>query len=536
MQAVLETSAKFSRVLQDSASRGPLGSAILLFSLRARPLASFGAVITILAIAFDPFIQQIVQYPSIPSVDAHKESSLVRSSNFVIEPRSTKWINAVSAGIWSGAERFAQQPPCPSGNCTWEEYPSTGWCSKCHDAISYAKILDCRLDAVILDIDRDGWLYDNDSCLVDFGHGNKFQVLGTRSEEETMESSVLSEFMTRINSSVIFKSAVWSLGLLGDNLTMPLENETYAGITNPIVALGNVNVQRCDETALDKGLCITFAEECALSLCTRQSEPSVVNGTTNNMITNEDFGCLSKVYGERTSEVPNDMKTHCWQAGKPCADLQYTNLTSVLAEDDSHPELDFCSNSIIVHTSPLPVDDGSLAAIMARPTVQGKLLSRLTGDQTAWWSSAHRDVNDAAPTTSSDTMEYINVTGLEPVLAGVAASLTQQALLANTSGKVIETVWTTETVVAVDWPWLIYSATLVLSAIALIALTAHHSHRCGLRIWKSSMLPLLYRTLDPDLLARQPVLHDVSTMTGVAGKAKVTLVETSREDGVVLTQ
>jgi hypothetical protein len=76
----------------------------------------------------------------------------------------------------------------------------------------------------------------------------------------------------------------------------------------------------------------------------------------------------------------------------------------------------------------------------------------------------------------------------------------------------------------------------VLSAIALLALSAHHSHRCGLRIWKSSMLPLLYRTLDPDLLARQPVLHDVSTMTGVAGKAKVTLVETSREDGVVLTQ
>jgi hypothetical protein len=249
------------RLLQDAASRGPLGSAILLFTLRARPLASLGAAITILALAFDPFIQQIVQYPSIPSVDPVRKSSLVRSSSFAIDATSIDWQNAIGAGIWSGAERFAQQPSCPSGNCTWEEYPSTGWCSKCHDAISYAKILDCRLDAVILDIDRDGWLYDNDSCLVDFGHGNKFQVLGTRSEEETMGSSMLSEFMTRINSSVIFKSAVWPLGLLGDNLTMPLENETYAGITNSIVALGNVNVQRCDETALDKGLCITFAEE-----------------------------------------------------------------------------------------------------------------------------------------------------------------------------------------------------------------------------------------------------------------------------------
>jgi hypothetical protein len=63
-----------------------------------------------------------------------------------------------------------------------------------------------------------------------------------------------------------------------------------------------------------------------------------------------------------------------------------------------------------------------------------------------------------------------------------------------------------------------------------------HSHRCVLRIWKSLILPLLYRTLGPDLLARQQVLHEVSTMTSVAGRAKVTLVETSRDDGVVLTQ
>jgi hypothetical protein len=50
------------------------------------------------------------------------------------------------------------------------------------------------------------------------------------------------------------------------------------------------------------------------------------------------------------------------------------------------------------------------------------------------------------------------------------------------------------------------------------------------------MLPLLYRSLDPNLLARQPVLQDVSTMTGVATKAKVMLVEASREDRVVLAQ
>jgi hypothetical protein len=50
------------------------------------------------------------------------------------------------------------------------------------------------------------------------------------------------------------------------------------------------------------------------------------------------------------------------------------------------------------------------------------------------------------------------------------------------------------------------------------------------------MLPLIYRSLDLNLLARQPVLQDVSTMKGVAGKAKVKLVEASCEDRVVLAQ
>jgi hypothetical protein len=161
----------------------------------------------------------------------------------------------------------------------------------------------------------------------------------------------------------------------------------------------------------------------------------------------------------------------------------------------------------------------------------------LTGNQTAILEIAKRGiVEEGVTTASSYAIKYITANGLEPILAGVAASLTQQALLANTSVEETGTVWTTDTYVAVDWPWLIYPAALVLSSIVLLMLTAIHSHRCGLRTWKSSILPLLYRNLDADLLARQSVLHDVSTMTGVAGRAKVTLVETSREDGVVLTQ
>ena len=48
----------------DDASRGPLGALQLMVRTRGVRLVSLGAVITVLALAMDPFTQQIVAYPS----------------------------------------------------------------------------------------------------------------------------------------------------------------------------------------------------------------------------------------------------------------------------------------------------------------------------------------------------------------------------------------------------------------------------------------------------------------------------------------
>jgi hypothetical protein len=47
----------------DSASRGPLGSITALYQRTRRSIASLGAAVIILLLAFDPFIQQIINYP-----------------------------------------------------------------------------------------------------------------------------------------------------------------------------------------------------------------------------------------------------------------------------------------------------------------------------------------------------------------------------------------------------------------------------------------------------------------------------------------
>lgn len=60
----------FDLQIFDDASRGPLGALQFLCRMRFKAvIASFGALLTILALAVDPFTQQILSYPAI-TVDA----------------------------------------------------------------------------------------------------------------------------------------------------------------------------------------------------------------------------------------------------------------------------------------------------------------------------------------------------------------------------------------------------------------------------------------------------------------------------------
>lgn len=49
----------------DNASRGPLGSFLLLIRSKGRALAALGAIITLFSLALDPFFQQVVDFPDL---------------------------------------------------------------------------------------------------------------------------------------------------------------------------------------------------------------------------------------------------------------------------------------------------------------------------------------------------------------------------------------------------------------------------------------------------------------------------------------
>ncbi|GME55774.1 hypothetical protein GTA08_BOTSDO13905 [Neofusicoccum parvum] len=121
----------------DSASRGAFGSVLFVLRMKARALmATLGALIVIVALAMDPFAQQILSFPSRPV-------SLNDGLNSAWLPAAQSWNNSeevlysttMRKAIYGGLLDFETPVDfgCLTGNCTWDAFASLGVCSSCED-------------------------------------------------------------------------------------------------------------------------------------------------------------------------------------------------------------------------------------------------------------------------------------------------------------------------------------------------------------------------------------------------------------------
>ncbi|OAG43108.1 hypothetical protein AYO21_02727 [Fonsecaea monophora] len=153
----------------ESAARGPLGSLVLLWTLRCRyvtyiisleiisflpplpdrdhekltfepqrRLACLGAVIVIAALGTGFAFQALVVYPLQPvQVDIARipRTNLDWGSNSLTTSISNDMVGAIYSGIYQYTDLSeVKNVSCPTGNCTWHEtYTSMAVCSACHD-------------------------------------------------------------------------------------------------------------------------------------------------------------------------------------------------------------------------------------------------------------------------------------------------------------------------------------------------------------------------------------------------------------------
>ncbi|CAG8057820.1 unnamed protein product [Penicillium salamii] len=116
----------------DSASRGLFGSLDLIWSLKARHFAVLGSLAVILALAFDPFTQNLIRY--YPKLGHDMLETAVLSKAFTYNsygaPSNSFYFadpqlraNVYNSLFNSDSSRPWSIPPftCSSGNCTWED-------------------------------------------------------------------------------------------------------------------------------------------------------------------------------------------------------------------------------------------------------------------------------------------------------------------------------------------------------------------------------------------------------------------------------
>ncbi|KAH7359275.1 hypothetical protein B0T11DRAFT_300197 [Plectosphaerella cucumerina] len=125
----------------DAASRGKLGSAMLIWKLRFKHLAVLGGLASLLALAYGPFVQNLID-TSIEYRDAGKDF-----------PAKVSWISFFSDDDWENGttidhtmkysiksaiaveddEWLMPKHFCPTGNCKWPAYYTLAACSMCTD-------------------------------------------------------------------------------------------------------------------------------------------------------------------------------------------------------------------------------------------------------------------------------------------------------------------------------------------------------------------------------------------------------------------
>ncbi|KAJ5769203.1 hypothetical protein N7520_003762 [Penicillium odoratum] len=134
----------------DAASRGLFGSAALIWDLRARHFAVPGSLAVILAIAFDPFTQNLLHY--YPKLTPDASQIAIVSNNSVYDVVGSQlgldgeaYVDpTLKANVYNSIFNNDPSKPwsipnytCGTGNCTWDPITSLGMQAVCSDVTKY---------------------------------------------------------------------------------------------------------------------------------------------------------------------------------------------------------------------------------------------------------------------------------------------------------------------------------------------------------------------------------------------------------------
>ena len=513
-------------------------------------LATMGAILTLLAVAIDPFTQQIIRYRPCASTHSNATAAVIRASNYSVsggllssgsQPYEYGMDLGMQAAIYQGAYGLPSNAVnllarCETGNCSFPHenkvaYQSLGICHKCAD-VSSSIISFCLNDT----------LPDNS----DYQECNYTLLLQPNATSyylrESNETSVWWPATSMNDSSQLGPSIplgqYWQGGLL---LTMSVEftrEQLYAEPANSIKydPAGNPGIRLVDRNSVGKFAYISESNywnetidpsdppvnnypigvECGLYPCIQSYSASVANGLLKEEVVRQQY-----------LEWPNLPGVDLDAVASPCvvngntidsSDISVSWNISVGALGVSNGTPDITGVTPANRQCLYHLDASSISAMTFF------FLQMLDGDY-YFYSSSQQTWLSMLYKTGGNNLTTTNTT-----MSNIARSMTNNMRLkASNSEPVLGQVWWSETCVEVQWAWLTLHAVLVGFCILFLVLTILLSSKYARgQLWKSSALALMYHGLDDATAEKVGMIDTVDEMEDQARSLQVHTAYTDR--------
>ncbi|ESZ92361.1 hypothetical protein SBOR_7271 [Sclerotinia borealis F-4128] len=473
----------------DAASRGPWGSFILLWRKNRELIVRIGAVTTVLALAVDPFTQQLIQYQqrlvphsdgeaSVPRADRYSRGRLFNTQLTMVSnnpPAAQTFADAdfamqsaVLYGLTHSIEMTTQQLPhtCTSGNCTWNAFESLSVCNVCNDlsdrVVEYRdyNVLysDLQTDNGIgikemgtafrlpngLFIDGfDGWNYTDKYTSLKLPGGVFMTTYGTGNASETVSLQDID-------------TLIWAMTFLKVH---PPQNASVVWPNLPLEA-----------------------RECGLYYCVNRHESNFVNGTLSEEI--------SEVTSAKRDPDSWQVTSSKWAAilnSSIVSSLEFNDKLSAAPRSDLSLGEQYNISQAAVNSISSYVEDLFSTSINITHNVTATQQARLNGYIMSDGNLQYKPSSMQAFNTSSD---------LPATFSSLAKSMSN-SIRANDDGAKIETGTNHEMVsfYKIEWEWISLHSFFIIAATIFTGLTIYQTRLRGTPAWKSSSLAVLSRGL-----------------------------------------
>jgi hypothetical protein len=447
-----------------------------------RHVACLGALITILAIGIDPFVQQVISVKT-RNVTSNYPPTLDRAQSFLQWDESSignvvtfDMLGAIYSGIFadSGGPNevsFGMNPSCPTGNCTFPLFQSLAVCHHCVNIT----------DTIEGNCQGGKYPFWASTCQYSLPNGLKLNATNLPNDE--------------------------SAG--------PIATSGYLGLVGA-TEFGNtlLNFTRISMRSDPHNM---TAEECVLYWCVNTYEAKVVNGALDERV-------IQSWHSNSTEWHPTE-----WNQNTDPLNKLWLSLNAP-AIDDRSAALSF--PVAYVAMDPL---SGWLAAKM----------SVSNSEYTTYIGNGSYSFGPYITANQSiDTQDIIRVLwqpDIDALFSNLAASMTRNVREVDWEtqtygdgwleptkgvGTANGTAWVLGVYIHVRWPWLILPITLVGLTILFLILTVIETARSKMEVWKSSPVPLLFHGLENTEATRLQLTAQLVEMEIMAEKIPVRLEKT----------